>query len=177
MKVKWRNRSRGFLWDWAEGGSNDDPNKKYPFPVPCTRDLSGKFKTQCCKLHSYSTPLYKKKLRKGAATTENIASDSPANFTTKSDDSQYTSSDENTWEGQNNVVHYFSDSILQQLGCTRSPHHDHVRYRNPRRYYGTPRFRLIRHKRCVKNVMGEPQDTSQQEISQAIRKKGQILES
>ena len=164
------------MWDWAEGGSDDDPTKNYPFPVPRTRDLSDKFRTQCCKLHSYSTPLYKKKSQTAPATAENIPSDYPANFTAKSDDGQYTSSDENTEEGQNSVVHHFSDSILQPPGFKRLPYHVHVCYCNPKRHYSTCRFRSIRHKRSVKNAMEEPQDASQRQIAKAKLKKGHIIE-
>jgi len=33
----WRQRSRGFLRDWAEDEPEDDPSKNYPFPVPPLR--------------------------------------------------------------------------------------------------------------------------------------------
>jgi len=39
MQDDWRNRSRGFLRDWAEGEPDDDPTQSYPFPIPPLRKL------------------------------------------------------------------------------------------------------------------------------------------
>ena len=40
MQENWKQYSRGFLRDWAEGERDDDPTKSYPFPVPPVRDLT-----------------------------------------------------------------------------------------------------------------------------------------
>ncbi|XP_065902091.1 mucolipin-3-like isoform X2 [Dysidea avara] len=37
LSDNWRQRSRGFLRDWAEGEPDDDPTHSYPFPVPPIR--------------------------------------------------------------------------------------------------------------------------------------------
>ncbi|XP_065902052.1 mucolipin-3-like [Dysidea avara] len=37
LSSNWRQRSRGFLRDWAEGEPDDDPTKNYPFPIPRVR--------------------------------------------------------------------------------------------------------------------------------------------
>ena len=37
LQSNWRQRSRGFLRDWAEGEPDDDPTKNYPFPIPRVR--------------------------------------------------------------------------------------------------------------------------------------------
>ena len=34
LQENWKQYSRGFLRDWAEGGRDDDPTANYPFPVP-----------------------------------------------------------------------------------------------------------------------------------------------
>ena len=37
LQSNWRQRSKGFLLDWAEGEPDDDPTKNYPFPIPRVR--------------------------------------------------------------------------------------------------------------------------------------------
>ena len=183
LKANWRNRSRGFLWDWAEEEQDDDLTKNYPFPIPRIRDLSGEFRTECCKLHSHSAPPTKKKSRKAAATVGGAIS-YPAplpSFTIASDDGDYTSSDENTRKGRKNLIHHSSDSKLQPPGHVKPPRHDYVRYsvRNPRRHHGTSRFSSRRQKSYVKSIVEEPPNASQQEIAKAKLKllhKGQHLE-
>ena len=185
LKDNWRERSRGFLWDWAEGEPEDDLTKNYPFPVPRIRDLSGELRTECCKLHSYSAPLTKKKSRKATPTIESAKSYDPAplpNATIESDGSDYTSSDENTRKGRKKLFHFSSDSKVLPPGHVKPPRHDHVRYsvRNPRRFRGTSRFISRRHKSFVKSIVEEPPDASQQEIAKAKLKlfhKGHHLEA
>jgi len=37
LQSNWKQRSKGFLQDWAEGEPDDDPTKNYPFPIPRVR--------------------------------------------------------------------------------------------------------------------------------------------
>ncbi|XP_065902044.1 mucolipin-3-like isoform X2 [Dysidea avara] len=37
LSKNWKQHSRGFLRDWAEGEPDDDPTKNYPFPIPRIR--------------------------------------------------------------------------------------------------------------------------------------------
>ena len=136
MKAHWRKRSRGFLWDWAEGEPDDELTKNYPFPVPRIRDLSSELRTECCKLHP--APPTKKK---STVTIESAKSYDPAplpNATIESDGSDYTSSDENNRKGRKSLVHHSSDSKLLPPGHVKPPRHDFVRFsvRNPKRYRG-----------------------------------------
>lgn len=178
LKANWRNRSRGFLWDWAEEQEEDDLTKNYPFPVPRIRDLSGEVRTECCRLHSHMTPLIKKKSRKVAPVTNPASLPS---VTIASDDGDYTSSDENSRKGRKILVHHSSDSKLQPPGHVKPPRHDHMRYsvRSPRRYHRMSRFTSHRHNSFVKSIVEEPPDASQQEITKAklkLSRKGQHLE-
>ena len=178
LKAHWRNRSRGFLWDWAEEQEEDDLTKNYPFPVPRIRDLSGELRIECCKWHSHLASMPKNKSRKVTA----VANPAPLqSLTTASDDGDYTSSDENTRKEQKSVAHYSSDSKLQPPGHVQPPRHEHIHYsvRNPRRYRGTTRFSSRRHRSFVKSIVKEPPDASQQEVAKAKRKllhKSQHLE-
>ena len=179
MQAHWRDRSRGFLWDWAEREQDDDPTRNYPFPVPRIRDFSHEFRAPRYKIHSCSTQsTKKKKSRKGFAATSGMINNPPLLPNFNSNDSDNTSSDENT-----GLRHYFSDSALKrQSGHMKQPRYRNTCYiiRSQRRHYGSSRFRSLKSNTSfAKSVVEQPPDASQQEVAKAKLKllhKGHNLE-
>ena len=94
LQEHWRDRSRGFLWDWADREQDDDPTKNYPFPVPRIRNISNKFRTPCCQAHLQKTK--KKKMQKTFAANKNVMYIPPPLPNHNINDGDYTSSDENS---------------------------------------------------------------------------------
>ena len=151
LKANWRKRSRGFLWDWAEGEPEDDLTKNYPFPVPRIRDLSSVLRTE----------LHPEPKSNDPAPLPNVTIESDA-------DSDYTSSDTRKG-GQKKFIRRSSDSKL-----LKPARHDHVYYSlncNSRRYRGVSRrYSSYRYKSFVKSIVEEPPDASQLEIAHAREK-------
>ena len=179
LQKDWRNRSRGFLLDWAEAEPDDDLTKNYPFPVPRIRDLPDEFRTECCSLHSCRTSPTKEKSQ-NSANTEGTISCNPATqplITVEgpADDSSHTSSDEFT-EGRRGIVHY-----PKRNGHVKPPHHSNARSSfhtyAPRRYHGSARFRSLRQRKTsAKSIVEEPPDASAEDIAKARHKLLQIRE-
>lgn len=166
------------MWDWAEGESDNDLTKNYPFPVPRIRDLPNEFRSNCCDLHSYSLPPDKERSQETTVDTEGTLSNNlvPIPYCTctviGADDSSYTISDEDTEDEQKSLGDYPHDSNLQPLRHVKPARHSNIHSiahsYNPRRSHRTLRYRsLRRHRSYAKSIVEEPPDASQQDVAKA----------
>ena len=170
LKNNWRNRSRGFLLDWAEGEPDNDLTKNYPFPVPRIRDLSSEFSTDLCSVNSHSVPSTEESSQ-NAANTKDAVSHDPIplpNVVEMINSSSHTSSDEEEPEiRQKTLVHYSSDSKILPHHI-KAAHHGTVSTSLNTHSWRHRRAQL--HGHCgslIKSIVQEPPDATEQDVARA----------
>ena len=178
LKNNWRNRSRGFLLDWAEGEPDNDLTKNYPFPVPRIRDLPSKFSIDFCSLNSHPVSSTEETSQNAAVNTKDAVSHEAIplkNVVTTVDNSSHTSSDEEEAEiRQKTLVHYSSDSKI--LTHHIKPAHRRtvstsLNTHSTRKYHRRARSRLHKHLGSfIKSITQEPPDASEQDVARAQAK-------
>ena len=183
LKNNWRDRSRGFLLDWAEDEPDNDLTKNYPFPVPRIRDLPSEFSTDYFSLNSHSVPSTKE-TSKNSTNTKDVVSNDAIPLPNAANSISHTSSDEEEAESrQKTLVHYSSDSKLHSCH-TKPAHHRAVSTsfytHSSRRHHRSARSRLHEHRGSfIKSIVQEPPDASEQDVARAQAKlfnKSQKLE-
>ena len=160
LQDNWKERSRGFLWDWADGEPDMDLTKSYPFPVPRICNLSSEFTMPSCdsELTSSSSKITAKDMMDDKSQVPLILSESS--------DSQKPA--------RNHVLsHSSSDSQLIQDDKPNITSYPHLPSGNsntlslPRHTRGITYRRGTRHFSVVKTIVAEPPDAKQDDVSKA----------
>ena len=163
LQNNWNERSRGFLWDWADGEPDLDLTKSYPFPVPRICNLSSEFAMPNCDLELKSSSSKTATKDSISACTMDDKVQHPL-ICTEFSDSQKPTRDRV-------LSHSSSDPQLFQDACkpkiTSYPHLPSGSSNTlslPRHTCG------ITYRRCatvIKSIVAEPPDANQDDVSKA----------